>query len=282
MTRKLLRFVKPTAVVVFVMYVGFSLVVYTWPEWFFYHPVAAKPDIARATSLLNDVQEVSYQTPAGKTGYAWYARPKNARKAMIFFHGNAYHIGYFLKRVKPFYDAGFAVLMPEYTGFGGLEGVPNQKDLEQDALGAAHFLKAKGFKNKDIVLYGYSLGTYMAVHTAARATDTENMTDPYNAVILEAPFTSIADVADEVSFRLFPVSVLVKDKYDSKSQIDKISTRLFVAHGTRDKTVPFHQGRELYEQAVGNKMFFAVEGATHRNLPEHGFFDAVLRWLKDE
>lgn len=298
--KKIWPFLKPVLFVLSLIYIGFSLTVYLRPEWFFYHPVSVKPDIAQAADVLNTIQEVRYQTGDGKTGYAWYAKPPHALKAVIFFHGNSYHIGYFLKRVKPFYDAGFAVLMPEYTGFGALEGTPTQSALEQDALGAAAFLKDEGFNNQDIVLYGYSLGTYLAVHTAAAAqrqetasllpdTLVENVAHttnetaaqkPYQAVILEAPFTSLADVADEAAFYLFPVKVLIKDTYDSAAKINQIGTRLFIAHGTADQTVPFHHGRTLYEQAGGEKMFYAVQGASHRNLPEHGFFEAVSAWLQ--
>ena len=166
--------------------------------------------------------------------------------------------------------------MPEYTGFGGMPGTPNQTQIEQDVAGAISFLHQQGFSNHAIILYGYSLGTYLAVYAAADL----NQGAPFNAVILEAPFTSLADTADWTSYHLFPVHWLLKDHYHSLAKIRDINAPLFIAHGTNDRTVPYFMGEALFNAARHPKTFLRVVGATHQNLPDHGFLNKALEWLK--
>lgn len=268
-------FLKHLFALLVVIYVSVSLLVYTMPQFFFYHPDTNKPDIVKARREIPALNEVSYKTADGRDVYAWYTAPTTIKKGVIFMHGNSYNIGYFLDRVKPFIAAGYAVIMPEYEGFGGIPGKPSQKNMESDMAATVNFLNEHGVKNENIVLYGYSLGTYMATYTAAKLKG-EN---PFNALVLEAPFTSLKNVAAEKSFHLFPLSILMRDKYNSYGMVDKTGTRTFIAHGTIDPTVPYHMGQEMFEKATGNKVFYGVEGADHRNLPTHGFLDEVIKWL---
>lgn len=262
--------------VLFLIYVGLSFIFYTEPTPFIYHPNPAHPLLETAQQEIPDLQEVKYQTRTGQEVYAWYANPVGATKTVLFMHGNSYNIGAFVNRIAPFYHAGYAVIMPEYTGFGGMPGTPNQTQIEQDVAGAISFLHQQGFSNHAIILYGYSLGTYLAVYAAADL----NQGAPFNAVILEAPFTSLADTADWTSYYLFPIHFLLKDHYDSLSKIGRINTRLFIAHGTNDSTVPYFMGEALFNAAQHPKTFLKVQDANHQNLPAHHFLNKVIEWLK--
>lgn len=257
------------------VYFGFIGYVYFFPELVFYNPDKTKPNLTYAKSVIPTLHEVSYKTADGRDIYAWYATPKNPQKAVIFFHGNSYNIYYHIPRVLPFLKAGYTVILPEYEGFGGIEGTPSQRNMEDNMRATIKFLNDKGVQNKDIVLYGHSLGTYMATYVAAKLAGDEK----FDALILESPFTSLTDVADIASYGLFPVKVVVRDKYNSYDLIDKIGTRLMIAHGTEDPTVPYELGVKLYEKATGQKRFYGVKGANHRNLPENGFLDEALKWL---
>lgn len=270
--KKLIGSILMLPILVYFAFIGY---VYFFPELVFYNPDKTKPNLTYAKSVIPTLHEVSYKTADGRDIYAWYATPKNPQKAVIFFHGNSYNIYYHIPRVLPFLKAGYTVILPEYEGFGGIEGTPSQRNMEENMRATIKFLNDKGVQNKDIVLYGHSLGTYMATYVAAKLAGDEK----FDALILESPFTSLTDVADIASYGLFPVKVVVRDKYNSYDLIDKIGTRLMIAHGTEDPTVPYELGVKLYEKATGQKRFYGVQGANHRNLPENGFLDEALKWL---
>lgn len=273
----MITFLKIVLLGCVVAYIGFALMVYFAPHLFLYHPDTVKPSVQKMTEKIPDMREVSLSDATD--AYGWYMRPDNAKKAVVFFHGNSDNASYFLNRAKPFVDKGYAVLMPEYQGFGGRKGKPNQASMEMDVRLAVAFLNKQGFKNADIVLYGHSMGTYLAVYGAKEL----GQTNPFDAVILEAPFTSVADVADKESFHLFPVRlILCGNTYDSMVHIKQINTRLLIGHGMTDKVVPYIQGERLFERAKKPKEFFSSAEAGHRELPAYGFMSEIFRFLEEK
>ena len=82
------------------------------------------------------------------------------------------------------------------------------------------------------------------------------------AVVLEAPFTSTADVARK-RYWFLPVNLLMKDQYRSIDFASKVSAPVFVFHGTTDRVVPYAQGKRLYEAFAGPKEFLRMEGNGH-------------------
>lgn len=273
----MISFLKIVLLGCVVAYIGFALLVYFMPHVFLYHPDTVKPSLQKMTEKIPDIREVSLSDTTD--AYGWYVQPNNAKKAVVFFHGNSDNASYFLNRAKPFLDKGYAVLIPEYQGFGGRKGKPNQISMETDVRLAVAFLNKQGFTNEDIVLYGHSMGTYLAVYGASEL----GQSNPFDAVILEAPFTSIADVADKASFYLFPVRLLLYgNTYDSMARIHHINTRLLIGHGVPDKVVPYVQGEQLFEKASKPKEFFSSAEAGHRELPAYGFMSEIFSFLGEK
>ena len=62
---------------------------------------------------------------------------------------------------------------------------------------------------------GESLGSGVAVELATKHN--------FLSVVLEAPFTSISDIAKK-RYKIYPTKYLVKDKFDNLSKIEKLNT----------------------------------------------------------
>ena len=80
-----------------------------------------------------------------------------------------------------------------------------------------------------IVVWGFSLGTGVAVALAAD--------QPVGKLILEAPYTSIADVA-AARFRFVPVRWLMRDQFRSDQRIARVTAPLLIMHGDDDPAIP--------------------------------------------
>lgn len=273
-----MRFSKPILIKGFLLlisiYIGICIGVAVMQDRFLYHPNVEKSDILEAKKIIPTLREVHYPTTSSPY-YAFYAPPQKDYPVVVFLHGNSYHLNTFLSRVKPFIEKGYGILMPEYTGFGGISGDIRQVNLENDVVRFIDFLNKQGYQNNNIILYGYSLGTYLAVHMAATTKH------PFHAVMLEAPFTSLVDVASETIHHLLPVGLLMKDGYFSIDKIKNVRSPVFIAHGKADNVVPYELGQKLFLSAKSPKTFFSVDTATHRTLPENGFFEAVWDWLQN-
>ncbi len=272
-TQKIIIFIC----VCLLVYIPFLGVLYAFQHKIIYHPNPIKPDVAEIQKEMPGVQEVSYILPTGKQLYAWYFESKKTNKLVVFFHGNTGNLAFNSKRLSYFAKMGFSVLMPEYEGFGGIKGSLRQFELERDAKTALQWALSKGYKEQDIIIYGHSLGTYVALYASKFMNEEKN---PVYMTILEAPFYSLIDMGKNMFGNFVPLTLLMKDTYPSMDIVGKINTQLVIGHGKEDEVIPYAQGVKLFESAKHPKTFFSSDLADHNNLPENGFIEAVLAGVK--
>ena len=105
-------------------------------------------------------------------------------------------------------------LIIAWRGFSGNNGNPSEQGLYEDGKSAIDWLIKKGVSEKNLILYGESLGTGVATHLAQNKN--------FAGVILESPFTSMV-AAGKSKYPIFPINLLLKDKYESDKKIKNIN-----------------------------------------------------------
>jgi len=175
-------------------------------------------------------------------------------KTIVFFHGNAGLLNNRTYKLNHFKDLNVNFLIIAWRGFNGNKGKPNELGLYEDAKSAVRWLNIKGVKDENIILYGESLGTAIAVEIAQNKR--------YAGLILESPFTSMVNMGKKY-YPFFPVSLLLKDKFESYKKINKISIPVLIIHGKVDKIVPYAMGKKMYELANEPKFFYSQEYGDH-------------------
>lgn len=258
-------------------YFSFCTAVIVRPEWFFYHPDKTPSEINKARADGYQAQRVEFSSEDGTRLHAWYTAPKGKKPIIVFFHGNSYKIENFYHKLIPLMREGYGTIIPEYRGFGGVEGRITQKGLTDDALATVKYLSKKGFKNAQIVLYGMSLGSHMAVNTAYQL----GYKKPFRGVILEVPFDTLPNVARKIVKFPLPIDFLIKEQYDNISMIEHLHAPLLVMGGEEDKVVPVELAKNLYKKAVNPKKIIIYPNAGHNDLYEHKNYKDILSWLKD-
>ncbi len=233
-----------------------------------YFPDGIKPEPVEAGA--GDMEPVGLATADGLGLTAWYRPATEGRATLIYLHGNAGNIAMRVPKARPFIDAGFGMLLTSYRGYSGNPGRPTERGLYADGRAALAFLAEAGVPEAHIVLYGESLGTGVAVQLATERT--------VAAVVLEAPFTSIADVAAP-RFPYLPVRRLIRDRFDSRAKIGNLHAPVLIFHGERDMTVPVRLGRALFAAAREPKEAAWLPYADHNDLYEHGAGAIVLAFL---
>ena len=88
---------------------------------------------------------------------------------------------------------------------------------------------------------------------------------PAGGLIVESSFTSLADMAREVTFAWLPVGLLMSQKFDSMSKMAKVTMPVLVVHGAADRFVPSRFSQQLYDAATAPKELLLVEGGSHNN-----------------
>jgi len=257
--------------VVFVAYLCVLAILFVFQRQLLFPAGQELPSLERA-GLAGMMEPVKITTADGLDLLAWYHRPPHEGGPLVlFFHGNAGTIEDRAWKAKIYIDAGFGLLLLEYRGYGGNPGSPSEAGLYDDGRAALAFAAAHAVTPAHIVLYAESLGTGVAVQMATE--------QRVAALVLEAPYTSIADVA-QGDFPLFPVRWLVRDRFDSVTKIAQIGVPLFVVQGERDQTIPVQFGKALFAAAAEPKEAMWLPGAGHNDIARFGSDAAVLDFLK--
>jgi fermentation-respiration switch protein FrsA (DUF1100 family) len=242
---------------------------YLFQRQLLYHPDRTRPELFGLERL--GVREIALSTGDGLSLLSWYLPAPRGRPVIVYFHGNGGHIGYRAERLARFSHEGYGVLLAEYRGYGGNPGAPSEAGFYTDGRAALAFLDREGVTPNRLVLYGESLGSGVAVSLAVE--------HKIAALVLEAPFTSVAEVA-QCHFRYVPASRMVIDRFDSLSRIGGVKAPLLVLHGERDRVVPIRFGRALLDAAPEPKEgWFAPEGG-HENLARYGSLDAIIAFIE--
>ena len=205
-------------------------------------------DLPRA----DGVRQFAWLMAHGNPGGPW----------VLYLHGNATSLGsqVNISHYGMLRAIGLNVLAAEYRGFGGLEGAPTELTLQEDARTAYDYLRnTRRIAPHLIVVYGWSLGSAVAVDLASRL--------PPAALILEGAPASLVDLTRR-RYPFFPLRLLMRSSFDSIGKVGQIPAPMLFIHAAQDDVIPIAEGRRLYEAARGAKMFVEVQG---------GHMDAIER-----
>jgi len=215
-------------------------------------------------------EEIVLDTEDGERVIAWHVPPAAGQNVIVYFHGNGGALRYRAHRFKALTSDGTGLVALSYRGYGGSTGHPTEAGLLADSAAAYRFA-ASHYPPDRLVLWGESLGSAVAVAVAAE--------QPVKAVILEAPFTSTADVGAR-AYWYMPVRALLKDQFHSDERIARVSAPILVLHGVRDAVVPIEFGERLYAMIESPKRFVRFPEGNHNDLDAFGAVTQAREFLE--
>ena len=214
-------------------------------------------------------KEVALRTRDGLQLRALHKPARSGLRTLIFFHGNGDSLRGAIAATGSLAAAGFGVLLPEYRGYGGNLGAPTEDGLYRDGEAALQWLTEKGVPHQQVVLIGNSLGSGVATELASR--------HAVGRLVLISGFTSLPDVA-AAHMRIFPVRLLLKDRYENVAKLPRVACDVLVLHGMNDTLIPPSHGTAL-ARASKRSSLEIVPGAGHELAYLSQTQAAVLRWL---
>ena len=236
-------------------YILLVIVMFFFQRSLLYHPSVDNYLKDQTEIEPTEIKKVKITTKDKIDLIGWfYNKDIEKFKTILFLHGNAGSLGNRTYKLNHFKDLNVNFLIIAWRGFSGNKGKPNEMGLYEDAESAIKWLNAKGIKEKNIILYGESLGTGVAIEVAQNKN--------YAGIILESPFTSMIDMGKKY-YPFFPVRFLLQDKFESYKKINKIFVPVLIIHGKVDKIVPFDMAQKMYELANKPKFFYSQEYGDH-------------------
>ena len=242
------------AIATVVLYCGFVALLYVAQRRLQYFPERRRT-VPRAVGLP-EAEEAVVDTADGERVIVWHVPPRQGQPVFLYFHGNGGSLRWRDERFRALIADGSGLVALSYRGYGGSSGRPTEAGLLADAAAAYAFAIALYAPDR-IVLWGESLGSALAVALAAEK--------PVGNLVLEAPFTSVADVAAR-HYWFVPVRLFMKDKFRSDLRAGKVTAPVLVVHGDEDTVVPITLGERLYAMIQAPKHFVRVAGGGHSDL----------------
>jgi pimeloyl-ACP methyl ester carboxylesterase len=246
--------------VVVVLYLKQQSLLYPIPQTIRTAPAAAGYPVA---------EEVELRTRDGETLIAWHVPPREGKPVVLFYHGNGDTLAWRVPRFRRLTADGTGLIAVSFRGYAGSSGFPSEPGLLDDGEAAYRFAADK-YPAERIAVWGYSLGTGVAVAVAGR--------HAVGRLILEAPYTSTVDVA-AAQFWFVPVRWLMKDQFRSDQRIANVTAPLLVMHGERDSAIAIGFGERLFELAKGTKQLVRFPQGGHDDLDAHGAVETVHGFL---
>ncbi|AZA77947.1 alpha/beta fold hydrolase [Chryseobacterium sp. G0186] len=190
---------------------------------------------------------------------AFIAKPKEKdnKKTIFYFHGAAGNVTTYQFMTKPLVDAGYQVVMIDLRGYGLSTGKPTHRNVAED--GQKFFdelMKRPDIKNTKVYIYGASLGTQVSAHLA------KDNASKLSGLILDCPMASFTDIAAHFApqYRDFILQSMVSP-YAAKEDVKSLGKLpLLVVQAKDDKTVPYEQGKLVFDNATGTKFFIESKG----------------------
>lgn len=240
---------KAAAIILSTSYVAWYLERHELLAVYPFDETYATPESAGVPHLT----EVVYPAEDGTHLISWRAKATAGYPTVLYFSGNSGTLKDRADRFKRLTDQGFGVVAPAYRGSSGSDGRPDEASLVADARAISVSLA-----NSPLVLYGESLGAAIAIRLAS-----EGIGD---AVVLEAPFTSLAALV-AARHPTENLDHLITQRWDSLQSVGQLTQPLLVIHGEEDTIVPFEMGQQIYTTAGSvRKNFLAVGMQGHSDL----------------
>ena len=189
----------------------------------------------------------------------------NKERAILYFGGN----GATVARSAFAYDRFFSdhtVYLVNYRGYGGSSGEPTEKGLYSDALTIFDEIRSK---HSNISVLGRSLGSAVATYIASKR--------EFDKLVLITPCDSAKSMAQE-RFPIYPMSILLKDKYDSVSRVKDIEENTLVLIAEKDSVITMKHSQKLIDAFTASKVEVkTIKNTGHNNIVQDDRYYHVLQ-----
>ncbi|MCM8796388.1 MAG: alpha/beta hydrolase [Candidatus Omnitrophica bacterium] len=196
-------------------------------------------------------EEVNFSTEDNLGINGWFIRSPIGRYTILFLHGNSGNISGRLEKIRMLYELGLNVYIIDYRGYGKSKGSPQEAGFYKDAVASYRYLREKyNILPEQIILYGESLGTAVAIDLATR--------EKIGGIILEGTFSRGRDMAKKI-YPFLPNFVFA-NSYDSLTKIRVINVPKLFLHSRQDEVVPVVLAQKLFSAANHPKYFVELNG----------------------
>jgi len=217
--------------------------------------------------LLKKIHPQRFINAEGIKLYGWFIKPKNDMPVILHLHGQAESILSHQDIALFCLEKGYGLFMLSYRGHYKSSGSASEQGVYNDAKASMLQLKRLG-ADKEIILWGHSLGTVVAVETALQ--------NNVAGIILQSPIKEIKSAAMDINnfycHRLkFNILGPFVNKYiqrmdflqkmDNMNKIKDVKCPILILHSKSDRIAPCQNSIDLAKQNKNAELFITDSGS---------------------
>ena len=240
--------------VLLICYICASLLLYVYQRTFLYFPSQNFDHSFERFSLSNEGETLNI-----------IVLNKGNTKALIYFGGNAEAVVGIADEFATHFP-NTTIFLINYRSYGGSSGMPTETGNFSDALAIYDHIKKD---HSQISVAGRSLGSGVATYLAANR--------PIENAALITPYDSILNIA-KANYSLFPVSLLLKDRYDSVSRAKAVTAKVLVLAAEHDVVIPMFNTQKLVDAFKEDQVELKViKNTGHNDVSSNAEYFKALR-----
>lgn len=214
-------------------------------------------------------REVHLTTPDKKVLNGVLFTVENPRGLIFYLHGNSGSVQSWGTLAKVYIDLGYDVFILDYRGFGKSEGsLQNDQQVYEDVQLAYNKMKS-WYREDDIVVLGYSIGTGPASKIACDNSP--------RLLILQAPYFSLTDMMKK-GYPLLPTAIL-KYRFETNKHVAKCEMPIVLFHGDQDEVIYYESSVKLKQILKQNDTLITLVGQQHNGITDNPQYQLELRRL---
>ncbi|CAM6004416.1 unnamed protein product [Sphagnum balticum] len=190
-----------------------------------------------------------------------------ARGVVLYFHGNAEALNHTGTLAGAFTSRGYDCIMMDYPSYGKSTGTLSEAHLFNTGTVFLDWVK-KHYSSGRLIIYGKSLGTGIAAHTA-------RYSEWFKALILEAPYYSITDIGQR-QYPYIPIGLITRYPISTYQFLKELHHPVYAIHGTDDQLIPIASPRRFLDLGLTDFTLIEVPGGRHGDLATHPEYDQLL------
>ncbi|MES9930302.1 MAG: alpha/beta hydrolase [Candidatus Thiodiazotropha sp. 6PDIVS] len=221
---------------------------------------ASKIDLSTEFNFELKHKEFFLDTPDGARLNAVLFEAETPKGIVLHFHGNGENMMHMKYVAEPFISRNYSLLAMDYRSYGKSSGSLSEESLYSDAALFMQYLEDSGWNPSDIIIYGRSIGTSIAIQLAAQSNP--------RGVILYSPFYSLKSLVSEI-LPFIPVEMILKFPLESAKYMSEVSSPVLILHGDSDSVIPVSNAEKLSK--IKGRLVVLKHG-THENLTNYPQF----------
>ena len=270
MQEKTKRRIKNALKIIVVLYVVGGVALWYLQETIFFHPKKIRAGEAFHFNIPHEEVNLPVDASSILNFVKFFPADTSSTKGIVlYFHGNRENINRYASASAMFTKHGYEVWMPDYPGFGKTTGKFSEDRLYDDAH-TLYKLAAKRVNDKQIIIYGRSLGTGVATELASNQS--------CKKLILETPYYSMPELAG-AHFPIYPVHWLVRYQFPLYEYLQSVKVPVTIFHGTKDVVIPYKHSIRLKSLMKKEDEFITIEHGGHNDLKNDTLFQQKLDGL---